>query len=230
MISERIEKVISLVKKCNFAADIGTDHAYTVIGLVKRGIAKKALACDISKGSCEKARQNIIQSGLSDKISVRCGDGLDVISPYETPDSIIISGMGGETTIDILKRGSLVLKSVDQLVLQPQKDIEKVREFIEKSDFFIEKEFILKEEDKFYIFISAVKGKAERPYTQAENFYGRFEECGDIFAEYINYEYAKVKNVIDNIKENSDSNPLAIQKLELFELKRKLCEETIRCL
>ncbi len=51
MLSKRLQQVADTVIKTDIVADIGTDHAYIPIYLVKKGIVKKAVAADISKGS-----------------------------------------------------------------------------------------------------------------------------------------------------------------------------------
>lgn len=61
---------------------------------------------------------------LSDQIEIRMGDGLDTIVPGEV-NAVVLAGMGGMLMIDILERGEEVVTRCDQLVLQPQSDIER---------------------------------------------------------------------------------------------------------
>ena len=48
-LSKRLELVLSFVKPVETAADIGTDHAYVPVELVRRGTAKRAVAADVRK-------------------------------------------------------------------------------------------------------------------------------------------------------------------------------------
>ncbi|MDO5389115.1 MAG: class I SAM-dependent methyltransferase, partial [Clostridia bacterium] len=89
MLSKRLQQVAQTVKNGELIADIGTDHAYIPIYLIKNKIAKKAIAADISKGSCKKASLNINLRGLSNLIDVRCGNGLEVIEENEEPNVIV---------------------------------------------------------------------------------------------------------------------------------------------
>ena len=114
MLSNRLKNVVSQVNTGNLIADIGTDHGYVPIYLIKNSIAKKAIAADISKGSCDKAKTNISLYGLNDKIDVRCGNGLEIIKDSEIIDTIIISGMGGLLTIDVLKSNEKAVKNANQ--------------------------------------------------------------------------------------------------------------------
>ncbi len=66
-------------------ADIGTDHAYLPIYLVQSGQVMRAVAADISPGSLESARQAVTAAGLEERISLRLGSGLSVLTPLEKP-------------------------------------------------------------------------------------------------------------------------------------------------
>ena len=62
-ISLRLKTIGLLVDKCESIADIGTDHAYLPIYLIKKGICNTAIASDINKGPVEKAKSNIRREG-----------------------------------------------------------------------------------------------------------------------------------------------------------------------
>ena len=156
-LSKRMNAVVSMVKKCDTVADIGTDHGYVPIYIIKNGISKKAFACDVNKGPLEKAKTNISNYNCSDFIETRLGSGLSVIKPFEV-DTAIIAGMGGMLVIDILKNSKDTVKSLKHLVLQPQLDIDKVRRYIHSIGFKIEDEEMLIDEGKYYTVINAVKG------------------------------------------------------------------------
>ena len=49
-LSKRLKRIAEHVDKCESVADIGTDHGYIPIYLVKEGRCKKAIASDINKG------------------------------------------------------------------------------------------------------------------------------------------------------------------------------------
>ena len=146
-ISFRLNKIAEKVKKGSILADIGTDHAYVPIFLYKKGIIKNAIACDISKGSLEKAKINISKYNLENFIETRLGSGLEKIYLEDNINTIIIAGMGGMLMIDILKNGIEIAKNTETLILQPQKDIPEVRKFLHKNGFKIEDEELLIDEE-----------------------------------------------------------------------------------
>jgi predicted SAM-dependent methyltransferase len=207
MLSYRLQCVAKCVEKSNLVADIGTDHGYIPIWLIKNNFCNKAIAADISKGSCDKAAKNINFNNLSDKIDVRCGNGLSVINNNcEVVDCVVISGMGGLLMVDILKNFS-GLDNTKQLVLQPQKDLHKVREFVVNYGFTIKYETMIKDNNKFYTIISAIKGKQEN-LSKSELYFGKqiIKEKSPILKEYIAIEMNKLFNAISNLKINLNDN------------------------
>lgn len=208
MLSYRLQQVADCVNKCNVAADIGTDHGYIPIWLIKNNICNSAIAADISRGSCDKAENNININNLNDKIDVRCGNGLEVINwDTDKVDCIIISGMGGLLTLSVLNSNIKVLNNVSQLILQPQRDIDKVRKFILENGFKIVNEKILKENDKYYTVINAIKGKSEE-YAEKELIFGKFllEEKSPVLKEYVEIELNKIINAIKSLEDNLNPN------------------------
>ena len=69
-IDKRLLCCAEMVRKGSIAADIGSDHAYLPIYLVKQGICPSAIASDINEGPVKRARLNVAVSGLSKKITV----------------------------------------------------------------------------------------------------------------------------------------------------------------
>ena len=75
-LTPRLAAVAALVPACHRMADIGTDHAYVPMNLVKKHRAAHAVASDIHKGPLEIARKHIGENGLSRWIETRLGGGL----------------------------------------------------------------------------------------------------------------------------------------------------------
>ena len=194
-LSNRLLTVAQAVKPCSCAADIGTDHAYVPIWLCQNNITAYCIAGDVSKGSAQKAADNVMSHCLDDRISTRCGSGLEIINKDETIDCIIISGMGGMLMLDILNGGDLT--SVTQLVLQPQKDIPKVRKALHAFGFKRENEYIVFEENKYYNIINAVRG-AEPEYTETEYLLGKrlLEKKDPLLKKYIEHEQNKLTKIL----------------------------------
>ena len=60
-LDERLQLVASFVRPGSVVADIGTDHAYLPVQLVKTGICPKAYACDLREGPFQNARKRYLR-------------------------------------------------------------------------------------------------------------------------------------------------------------------------
>ena len=61
---ERLKQIASLVDDQARIADIGTDHAYLPIELVKDAKISFAIASDIAQGPLNNAKKDILAAGL----------------------------------------------------------------------------------------------------------------------------------------------------------------------
>ncbi|MCL2311174.1 MAG: class I SAM-dependent methyltransferase [Firmicutes bacterium] len=135
-------------------ADIGTDHAKLPIWLAKNNIIDYAIASDISIFSVKKSMKNVEKYKLVDKIDVRFSDGLNEIKEKEI-DTIIISGLGGEKILKILKNCSWKNIKDKHFILQPNSSETKLRLFLADNGYEIESEEIVNCNFHTYTTISA---------------------------------------------------------------------------
>jgi len=148
-LSKRMQSVADMIQPCDAVGDIGCDHAFVSIYLVEQRRAKRGIASDVRRGPIAIAKRNIEAMNLSDQIEIRMGDGLDTIVPGEV-NAVVLAGMGGMLMIDILERGEEVVTRCDQLVLQPQSDIEKVRRYLVEKGYHLADEQMLIDAGKYY--------------------------------------------------------------------------------
>ena len=93
-LSHRMQSVADLVTPGECLADIGTDHGYIPIEMVRTGRTKRAIAMDVKEGPLKRAVENIHRADLEEKIEIRLSDGAKGLKPYEA-DRAVIAGMGG---------------------------------------------------------------------------------------------------------------------------------------
>ena len=153
-LSERLKRICDMCGRGNVIADIGCDHGFTSITLVKSGAYKKALAMDVRKGPLERAVKNIREAGLADHIETRLSDGFEKLKPGEA-DASVITGMGGELIESILNAYPDTVKKLDKLILSPQSEAERVRRTIRELGFGITDEDALYDDGKYYEIIVA---------------------------------------------------------------------------
>ncbi|WP_462412245.1 tRNA (adenine(22)-N(1))-methyltransferase [Neobacillus sp. Marseille-QA0830] len=164
-LSARLEAVATYVPSGARMADIGSDHAYLPCYLAKTKGIPFAVAGEVVEGPFQSAQRNVLAEGLSDTISVRMGDGLEVISPGEV-DCITIAGMGGALIASILEKGKDKLDSVTRMILQPNISAEIIRKWLLENKWELIEEEILEEDGKIYEILVAEKGDPLRPYRE----------------------------------------------------------------
>ncbi len=169
VLSKRMEAVVDMVSPQSFTiADIGCDHAYVSIALIKRKLAGKVIAMDVRKGPLGIAKKNVAAYAEEQSIELRLSDGLEQLAPGEA-DSIIIAGMGGLLIKSILEKGNSVLSYKEKrpiLILQPQSDLREVRIFLYQNAYHIVQERMLIDEGKYYTVIKAEPDRTESKMTE----------------------------------------------------------------
>lgn len=144
-----MKAVASMVTPGNVLADIGTDHGYIPISLVQRKKIPRAIAMDINKGPLKRAIDHIAEFQLEEFIETRLSDGVKKLEVGEV-DSILIAGMGGELVIRILSDGKEVCRAAKELILQPQSELQRVRQFLRENKYKIVDEDMVIEDGKYY--------------------------------------------------------------------------------
>lgn len=152
-------------------ADIGTDHAYLPIELCRRGLCRRAVACDINRGPIERARENIAAAGFSDRIDTLRTDGLHGVEAYR-PDTVLIFGMGGELIVRILSGAPWVRSPEIGLILQPMSRPEVLRRYLAQAGFPILGETLTREEQFYQTVYARYSGEREA-YSDAELLVGK---------------------------------------------------------
>lgn len=148
-LSERLSHLAALVSENVVLADVGTDHGYLPIYLIWTGRIGKAYAMDIGEGPLFRAKEHVEACGLGEYITLRLSDGVSALAPGEA-DSILIAGMGGGVTLHILTEGETVISAAKELILQPQSEIFRVREYLFQKGYRIDREDMVCEEGKYY--------------------------------------------------------------------------------
>lgn len=227
-ISPRLTLVSEFIKKNSYVLDVGTDHGLLPMYLVEKGIVKKAVASDVVPSIVEKTKAKVKENKLDDKIKVVLSDGLKDIKESSI-DTIVIAGMGGILTVDILKARTKYLKG-KTLILSPHRDVDLVRKYLHQIGFKITKEEILEDrEDKFYTIIKAVEGK-DTYYSELDYKLGKklisSKKRNLEFEKYLKHLIKKNETITDKLKNSKkESNRIEELKLETLVLKELLKEE-----
>lgn len=162
----RLETIATAIPSCRYIADIGTDHAYLPIELIRRKQVDKAIAIDVVAGPLQFAQDHIGRAGLKDLIECRLGNGLAPLAPGEV-DGVIIAGMGGRLISDIITTHPEVVTKLQFMMLQPMRGGDVLRRTLQEIGWKISGEWLVEDHGKIYEIIRAIPG-TERPYTFTE--------------------------------------------------------------
>ena len=213
-LSKRLEEISSLVPLKARVVDIGCDHGLLDIYLYQNGIVSKIIASDINENALSNAKENIKNNNLEDIIETRLGSGLEVINLNDKIDTIIISGMGAYTIVEILKNNPEILSTISTIIIQSNTKNYYLRKEITKMNYLIEEEKIVKDNNKYYTIIKFTKGYQK--YTKKELYFGPklLSNSSKIFEEYKNAQYQKLKNIKKSIPKR--------KFMECYKIKKEL--------
>lgn len=207
-LSKRLASIASNIDKEDKVVDIGCDHGYLSIYLKAVNGNKVVIATDINENALNMAKKNINKNSIL--IETRLGNGLDVIKHNEV-DTIIISGMGGNTILNILKKNKL--KYIKKIVIQSNTDIPLIRKYINKLGYTIKNEQLIKDKNIYYIIITFTKGKHK--YSKKELYFGPIllKENNDLFNEKKAIELNKLEEILKKIPSKKIITKYKLKKL-----------------
>ena len=173
-LDDRMAKAASLVREGATIADVGTDHGYLPISLLRAGKIRRAAASDIHRGPLMHAMANAKKYGVADQIRFFLSDGLQNIPLQDMGiTDIVICGMGGEGIARILSESAYVRNAKISLILQPMSATEKLRAYLAGAGFAITEERIAASKGKLYQCICAQYDGIPKNCTPAELLLGK---------------------------------------------------------
>lgn len=174
-LSDRMRAVAALVSPCKSMADIGCDHGYVAMELIRSRTCAHVVAMDINVGPLERAKEHIRDYAMQDYIETRLSDGAAALSPNEV-EGIVCAGMGGRLVVSILEESRALVRELKQIVLQPQSELDVVRGYLRTNGYLIEKEDMVFEDGKYYPMLRALPlafGKHEQTLADSLEQMGR---------------------------------------------------------
>ena len=153
-IDARLLSCASFVRAGAVLADIGTDHGYLPVFLLKSGKICRAVLSDINAGPLASARENVEEAGLRDKCELVLTDGAAALGGRGITD-YAICGMGGELIADIIDKAPEMKSEGIRLILQPMSRQAHLRGYLWQNGFSILDERYSSADGKSYVCILA---------------------------------------------------------------------------
>lgn len=221
-LSKRLSLIASMVEKDAVIADVGCDHALLDIYLSQNKIIKRSIASDVAKGAIKQAENNIKISNV-DNVETRLGDGLETIKETDEVSTIVISGLGSQKIISILKSNINKIKNVSSLIIQANTGYKNIRKEVTKLGYYVSDEALVKERDIIYVVIKFKRGR--RKYNRRQLFFGPvlLTKKDELFNEMIKAMIEKNNDILRKLP-----NKMLIRKFKLNINNNKLKKEIQR--
>lgn len=225
MLSKRMMTNVSFVENGARVADIGCDHGFVSIYLVKHGIADFVIAMDVGEEPLKGARTHIKEAGFEEKILTRLSDGLRELTPQDNIDTVIIAGLGGRLAIKILRDSYEKAIKLKTIILQPQSELDFVRNELCKMGFVIDDERFIVEDGKHYTTMKLSVGKCEE-LNPAECMYGPvlLKKKDEELEQYLLLQKDKFDRIVQMARESGSS----IDSIEEIERKLKVIDDALK--
>jgi tRNA (adenine22-N1)-methyltransferase len=153
-LDKRLLSCADFVRAGAVFADIGTDHGYLPIFLLKEGRIKAAYLSDVNRGPLSSAESNARAEGLYEKCEFILTDGAAALSGKGITD-YAICGMGGELIARIIKDAPQLYTEGVRLILQPMTKQEHLRRFLLSNGFSVLAERFSFDSGKYYVTVVA---------------------------------------------------------------------------
>lgn len=213
-----------LPKQARFA-DIGSDHAYLPCYVCMKDSNALAIAGEVNEGPFLSAKKTVKAFNLEKKISVRKGNGLQVIEPGEV-NQVVIAGMGGSLIASILEEGKSKLKEVETLILQPNVDAKSIRIWLEDNDYNLTAEKIVEEGNHTYEILFAVRSEVKNKMTEKELLFGPWllKEKSQPFRKKWAGELKNTERILTEMKKAKDADQ---NKIDQYQKEKQWMKEVL---
>ncbi|MCF1842333.1 class I SAM-dependent methyltransferase [Lactobacillus jensenii] len=216
MLETRLAHLAAMVDENTRLADIGTDHAYLPIDLVKSGKIQFAIASDVAKGPLDNAKTDILEAGLSNQIQTRLGSGLETIKPEDKIETVVIAGMGGKLMTDLLEAAKEKDELYPTLILEPNIGEPGVRKWLTEHNYQIIQEEIIDTAGHIYELIKAILTDKMHQLSDKEILFGPFllKEKNSVFIKKWTNQLAYQKQLLVNLNKAKNKDMTRISEVE----------------
>ena len=217
-LGERLTRVASFVPNESKVCDVGSDHAYLPVYLIQNDQIACAIAGEVVEGPYLSAKQTVCDYRMENRIEVRLGDGLQILSKEDDITAVTICGMGGELISRILEAGynGGHLNGRERLILQPNVAEHFVREWLMNHSYHIVEETVVEDNHRLYEIIVAEPVDKRVEYTELELKYGPIllKESSELSVAKWNRMNRKNKEILEQLQQSKTPQH---EKIEQFE-------------
>ena len=160
-LSSRLLTCCNYVNQGDRVADIGCDHGYLGIHLLKTGVAQSIIAADINEQPLHSATVNALKFGVRDRMRFFLSNG--AVSIPRDFDTMVCAGMGADTMISILTAAPWLRSEQYRLILQCQSKTPMLRRWLAEQGWRINRETLAKDGKFVYSVMEVIFGASDAP-------------------------------------------------------------------
>lgn len=158
-LTNRLAAIAAYAINFERVADIGTDHCYVPVWLLRSGNVKKVIASDINKGPLQRALVTAEEYDIQIGLELVLSDGISHLTP-DSADAIVIAGMGGETIAGILSTAGWIAEGKHGLILQPMTKTEELIRWLHSNGLRVSDATLAEDEGEIYLILLAGPGES----------------------------------------------------------------------
>jgi tRNA (adenine22-N1)-methyltransferase len=196
-LGDRLAAIARRVSVKSRVLDVGCDHGYIPVYLAQNGVADALFASDVNVKPLERGREIAREYGVSDKITFLLADGVPIETRGEV-DTVIISGMGGETIAGIIAAAPWLSDGGVSLILQPQTKYESLVSYLSESGFEITDCELASEERGIYLILCAVGGR-DAPRAGVDVLQMLFERRDPLLGAYLDRQIKNAQKAFEGL-------------------------------
>ncbi|WP_322173318.1 class I SAM-dependent methyltransferase [Acutalibacter caecimuris] len=202
-LSPRLAACAALVRPGRAMIDVGTDHAYLPIWLLKTESICRAVACDINPGPLDTAFRHAQRYQVQEKLRLVLSDGLRELTSKDG-DDIVIAGMGGELILRIIQETSWLLSPEKRLILQPMSMVGPLRLGLAKLGFQVQDESAVIDAGKVYSAFSAEYTGKEIPVNHLYPYMGQLQPGSFTAKQYAHKTLRGIRGLLQGAEHTGD--------------------------
>lgn len=213
MLTKRLQTILDVLPHVLSVVDVGTDHCLLPIAIKKKYPNMEVSASDVAKGPLASAQKMLQEHHMQD-IQLYLSNGVQDL-PMQC-EAVIIAGMGANTMIEILEKGFDYCKACKYLVLQANKDVDLLREWLFTHGFSIVAEEIVFDYKYYQILVVEYK---KQEWNSLDVMFGPIlrNQYSDIFQEYWSQELDKYQKIVKQLPSDYPKLKEAMAKLQMMQ-------------
>ena len=168
---KRLDCIASLINnKKAIVADIGSDHAFLAVKLLKNKQVKTVYNIELNQKPLDNGIRNLKANFVYKNTVNVINDGLKNWKKTKSFDYVVISGMGGKNIVEILKNTKV---KINFLILCPNNNAFMLRKYLSNHNWKFVFETIVKESKYYYPVICVSKTKGIKYSNNKDWYFGK---------------------------------------------------------